>query len=302
MMENISSEKNLNGVLNVYKPPGITSNGVVTKIRRLTGIKKVGHTGTLDPEAEGVLPICIGKGTKVAGMLTDSNKAYRATIRLGVTTDSQDMTGNVLSRSEAKVSREEFERAVMCFVGEISQIPPMYSAIKQNGQPLYKLARKGVEVERKPRLITIFKIEIVEFAGETAVFDVHCSKGTYIRTLCADIGEKLGCGAAMEGLIRIKSGCFEIAEAVTLEYLEEHPEEIKLLITPPEKLFDYAEYHADAKETEKIRNGISLRAENLTEGTIYKVFSPEGEFLCISQVAEGSLKMIQSFYGGGAEG
>ena len=298
-MENFLSEKNINGVLNVYKPLGITSNGVVTKIRRLTGIKKVGHTGTLDPEAEGVLPICIGKGTKVAGMLTDSNKAYRATIRLGITTDSQDMTGNVVSENEVNVSREEFEKAIMSFVGEISQIPPMYSAIKQNGQPLYKLARKGVEVERKPRIITIFKIEMVEFSGETAVFDVYCSKGTYIRTLCADIGEKLGCGAAMEALVRIKSGCFEISEAVTLEYLEEHPEEIKKLVTPPERLFDYPEYKATVKETEKIRNGIALNAENMEEGTTYKVFSADGEFLCISQVTEGSLKMLQSFYGGG---
>ena len=301
-MENFSSEKSLNGVLNIYKPLGITSNGVVTRIRRLTGIKKVGHTGTLDPEAEGVLPICIGKGTKVAGMLTDSNKAYRATIRLGVTTDSQDMTGTVLSQCEVKVSQEDFENAVMSFVGEISQIPPMYSAIKQNGQPLYKLARKGVEVERKPRNITIFKIEIIEFSGETAVFDVYCSKGTYIRTLCADIGEKLGCGAAMEALVRIKSGCFEIADSVTLEYLEEHPEEIKSLITPPEKLFDYPEYKATLKETEKIKNGISLNAESLEEGTTYKVFSVDGEFLCISVVSEGSLKMLQSFYGGGGEG
>jgi len=300
-MENFLSEKNINGVLNVYKPLGITSNGVVTKIRRLTGIKKVGHTGTLDPEAEGVLPICIGKGTKVAGMLTDSNKAYRATIRLGVTTDSQDMTGNVITTSEVNVSRAEFEKTALDFVGEISQIPPMYSAIKQNGQPLYKLARKGVEVERKPRNITIFKIDIIEFSGETAIFDVYCSKGTYIRTLCADIGEKLGCGAAMGALIRIKSGGFEIADAVTLEYLEEHPEEIKALVTPPEKLFDYPDYQASAKETEKIKNGISLKTEKLEEGETYKVFSPDGEFLCISQVSEGFLKMLQSFYGGGGE-
>lgn len=294
-------EKMLNGVLNVYKPSGITSNGVVTKIRKLTGIKKVGHTGTLDPEAEGVLPICIGKATKAAGMLTDSNKAYRATIRLGVTTDSQDLTGNILSECKVDITEERFKKTVQSFVGEISQIPPMYSAIKQNGQPLYKLARKGIKVERKPRLINIFEIDVSEFSDNRAVFDVYCSKGTYIRTLCADIGEALGCGGAMEKLIRIKSGPFELADATTLDYLEAHPNEIASLITPTDRLFEYPIYTANEKETTNVKNGISLRAQNLPEGETYKVFSMQGDFLCISRVTEGSLKMIQSFYGGSAE-
>ncbi len=287
-------EKALSGVLNVYKPTGITSNGVVTKIRRLTGIKKVGHTGTLDPEAAGVLPICIGKSTKVAGMLTDANKAYRAKIRLGVTTDSQDMTGNILTQNEVSVTPKQFCQAAASFVGEISQIPPMFSAIKMNGQPLYKLARKGVEVERKPRTITIFDIKILEFDGDTAVFEVYCSKGTYIRTLCADIGEKLGCGGAMETLERIKSGPFLAENAVTLEYLEQHPEEIEALLTPPENLFDYPCFYANNVQTANIKNGIPLRIEG-AEGC-YKVFGSEGEFLCISCLTEGVLTMVQSFY------
>ncbi len=197
------------GVLNIYKPRGITSNAVVTRIKRLTG-EKTGHTGTLDPDAEGVLPICIGKATKAAGMLTDSDKAYRAGIRLGVVTDTQDMTGTVLETSDANISAEEFEAAVSSFVGEISQIPPMYSAIKMNGQPLYKLARKGLEVERTPRNIKIYEIKILSFDGSKGEIEVYCSKGTYIRTLCDDIGKKLGCGAAMDGLIRIKSGGFDV--------------------------------------------------------------------------------------------
>lgn len=289
-------EKVLSGVLNIYKPLGITSNGVVTRVRRLTGIKKVGHTGTLDPEAEGVLPICIGKATKVAGMLTDADKAYRATIKLGVTTDSQDMTGNILTSHKADVTREQFEEVLSSFVGKVSQIPPMYSAIKMNGQPLYKLARKGVEVERKPRVITISEINLLDFLGDEAVFEVFCSKGTYIRTLCADIGEKLGIGAAMKALVRIKSGPFCAEKSVKLEELEKHPEKIEQLLISPDSLFDYHELMVDTKQMEKIKSGIRIRYEKAENGLKYKVYGPAGEFLCISEGKDGELIMVQSFY------
>ncbi|MBQ3053876.1 MAG: tRNA pseudouridine(55) synthase TruB [Clostridia bacterium] len=288
-------EKVLVGVINVLKPLHITSNGVVTKIRKATGIKKVGHTGTLDPDADGVLPICIGKATKVAGMLTDADKAYRAVIRLGIVTDSQDMTGNVIKSTSPCVTKEEFANAVNSFVGEISQIPPMFSAIKQNGQPLYKLARQGIEVERKPRNIRIFKIDILDFDGEKGVIQVYCSKGTYIRTLCADIGEKLGCGACMEALTRIKSGPFEIENAIPLEKLVENPQLICENIISPQSLFDYESVTVNSKYTEKIKNGNPVPYDN-GEEKLYKVFSSRGEFLCISKCEKGMLKMVQSFY------
>ncbi len=287
-------ENDLNGIINVYKPLGITSNGVVTKIRKLTGIKKVGHTGTLDPEAEGVLPICIGKGTKVAGMLTDADKAYRAGIKFGITTDSQDLTGNVLTKCDAKVNFRDFEKVVKAFIGEVSQIPPMYSAIKQNGRPLYKLARQGIEVERKPRSITIFDIKIIDFSEEEAVIEVYCSKGTYIRTLCADIGEKLGPGAVMSALERIKSGPFEKEKSIPLSDLEKNPEKIAENLISVDKLFDYPKLTVDEKQEEKIRNGVAIKG-NFNDG-LYRVYGKKGNFLCISEEKNGMLTMVKSFY------
>lgn len=286
----------LNGVINVYKPAGITSNGVVTKIRRLTGIKKVGHTGTLDPEAKGVLPICIGKATKVAGMLTDAHKGYRAKIKLGVTTDTQDLTGTVLSECRVDVSEEEFNSAVNSFIGEISQVPPMYSALKHQGQPLYKLARKGIEIERKPRVIKIFDIKVTDFSGDMATFEVFCSKGTYIRTLCADIGEKLGVGAAMAELERIKSGPFDLENSIKLELLEQNPALIEENIISPDALFDYEKITVNKNLEEKIRNGQPVKVNGAKNNVTYKVYGPEDNFLCISKAEGDLLKMVQSFY------
>ncbi len=289
-------EKSYSGIINIYKPKGITSNGVVTRVRRILGMKKVGHTGTLDPEAEGVLPICVGKATKVAGMLTDSDKAYRAVIRLGVTTDSQDMTGEVISTAEVNVTREQFEKAVKKFEGEIQQIPPMYSAIKLNGQPLYKLARQGIEVERKPRNVTISEIKILDFSGETAEIEVYCSKGTYIRTLCDDIGKELGCGGAMESLLRIKSGPFVLGKSITLEYLAENADNAQELMTLPDELFDYECIYMSKEQTAIIKNGVPVKTEAVRNGVMYRVYSHEEEFLCISKGGIGVLKMVQSFY------
>ena len=173
----------MDGIVNIYKPLGITSHDVIYKVRRILGIKKVGHTGTLDPEACGVLPVCVGKGTKLAGFITEANKEYKAVIRLGITTDTQDATGNILTESEPNISFEEFSEVVSQLIGEIYQLPPMYSAIKINGKKLCNLARKGIEVEREPRKITVYNIEISDFNGETAVLDIKCSKGTYIYEL-----------------------------------------------------------------------------------------------------------------------
>lgn len=283
------------GVLNIYKPRGITSNAVVTRIKRLTG-EKTGHTGTLDPDAEGVLPICIGKATKAAGMLTDSDKAYRAGIRLGVVTDTQDMTGTVLETSDANISAEEFEAAVNSFVGEISQIPPMYSAIKMNGQPLYKLARKGLEVERKPRNIKIYEIKILSFDGSKGEIEVYCSKGTYIRTLCDDIGKKLGCGAAMDGLIRIKSGGFDVKDSAMLEEIEKNPDRLNEILIPTDKLFPYKKLSLKGSAAKAVLNGNPVLCEGLEKGEKYRLYSPSGEFLCVSVYTGNMLKMEKSFY------
>ena len=209
----------MNGVINIYKPKGMTSHDVVSKIRKISGIKKVGHTGTLDPDAKGVLPICIGKATKLADMLTFSDKRYTALLRLGVVTDTQDLTGNVLFEREVSVTKEEFLNATKKFVGEIEQIPPMYSAVKIGGKKLYELARKGIEVERKPRKITIYGINVLSFDGKDAKLDISCSKGTYIRTLCHDIGDLLGCGGCMAELVRTQSSIFKAEDAVSLDEL-----------------------------------------------------------------------------------
>ena len=182
----------LNGILNVYKEKGYTSHDVVAKLRGIAGQKKIGHTGTLDPQAEGVLPVCLGKATKVCDLLTDKDKVYEAVLLLGQTTDTQDTTGTVLEQSAVTCSEEEVKKAIMGFVGAYEQIPPMYSALKVNGKKLCDLARNGIEVERKPRPIQIYEIEIEDIELPRVTMRVHCSKGTYIRTLCHDIGLKMG--------------------------------------------------------------------------------------------------------------
>lgn len=284
----------MNGIVNIYKPLGITSHGVVNKVRHILNIKKVGHTGTLDPDAEGILPICIGKGTKLAGILTDSDKAYRAVIKLGIVTDTQDASGKILEEHDVNVSKEQFETAVHNFVGKIMQTPPMYSALKVGGRKLCDLARQGIEVERKPREIVIKSIEISDFNGITATLDVECTKGTYIRTLCHDIGQTLGCGAIMQSLTRTKSGIFEIKNSVTLEEFEKNPVEF---ITPPDKIFSHLpEYIANEEETKKIKNGIRIFAKT-ENGKTYRVYSDKGEFLALSVSENGKLIMQTAFFG-----
>lgn len=213
----------MDGILNIYKEQGFTSHDVVAKLRGICKQKKIGHTGTLDPDAVGVLPVCLGKATKVCDLLTDKDKTYEAVLQLGVVTDTQDMSGEILSKQEVLVSRDEIEEAVMSFVGDYDQIPPMYSALKVNGKKLYELAREGKVVERKARRITIHEIEIskINMEQKTVTMTVSCSKGTYIRTLCHDIGEKLGCGGAMATLKRTKVSSFMIQDSLTLSEVEE---------------------------------------------------------------------------------
>lgn len=218
----------MDGVINIYKEAGWTSFDVVAKMRGILKIKKIGHTGTLDPAATGVLPVCVGKGTKKVESFMSDDKVYRAVMLLGVTTDSQDMTGDILTRSEVNSSEAEVTEAVKSFIGGYDQLPPMYSAKKVNGKKLVDLARKGVEVERTPRFVNIMDIDIEKIELPRVTMNVTCSKGTYIRTLCHDIGQKLGCGAAMESLIRTRVGRFKIEDAITLEQLEKFRDEDRL--------------------------------------------------------------------------
>lgn len=218
----------MDGVINIYKEAGWTSFDVVAKMRGILKIKKIGHTGTLDPAATGVLPVCIGKGTKKVESFMADDKVYRAVMLLGVTTDSQDMTGEILSESKVNAAVPEVREAIMGFVGGYEQLPPMYSAKKVGGKKLVDLARRGVEVERKPRFVNIMEIEIESIELPRVTMTVTCSKGTYIRTLCHDIGQKLGCGAAMESLLRTRVGRFKLEDAVKLGDLQKLADEDRL--------------------------------------------------------------------------
>ena len=262
----------LNGVINIYKIKGFTSHDVVAKLRGIVKQKKIGHTGTLDPDAMGVLPVCLGSATKLCDMLTDKEKEYIAKVRLGVTTDTQDMTGTVLSQKEVTVSEEEVVKAIRSFVGPYEQIPPMYSALKVNGKKLYELAREGKEVERKARPVVIHDIEIMEMNLPEIIIRVGCSKGTYIRTLCHDLGQKLGCGAAMAALERTKSGQFSLDTAITLAELEEklteagegREEVLQSMIIPVDRMFSELSELRLLPEWERlVQNGNSFEEKNL---------------------------------------
>lgn len=210
----------INGIVNVYKEKGFTSFDVVAKMRGIFQQKKIGHTGTLDPDAQGVLPVCLGRATKVCDLLTDKDKEYETVLLLGVCTDTQDLSGEILERKEVHATEDEVKKAILSFVGDYMQVPPMYSALKVGGQKLCDLARKGVTVERKARPVTIHEIEILSMNLPEVRMRVLCSKGTYIRTLCQDIGEKLGCGGCMKSLLRTRVAGFVIDEAIKLDELE----------------------------------------------------------------------------------
>ena len=216
----------INGILNIYKEKGWTSHDVVARLRGIVGQKKIGHTGTLDPDAEGVLPVCLGRATKVCDLLTDKDKTYETVLLLGKTTDTQDITGTVLAEQQtAGITEEDVLACIRSFVGEYDQIPPMYSALKVNGRKLYEIAREGKTVERKPRTVFFHSIEIQDMELPLVKISVTCSRGTYIRTLCHDIGKKLGCGACMEELVRTRSGQFRLEDSLTLEEIREHQEQ-----------------------------------------------------------------------------
>lgn len=230
----------MNGVINVYKEPGYTSHDVVAKLRGILKMKKIGHTGTLDPQAEGVLPVCLGNATKLCDMLTDKTKEYEAVMRLGIQTDTQDMTGTVLAENEVSCSEVDIRNIMSTFIGKQQQIPPMYSALKVDGKKLYELAREGKEIERKARPIEIFELEILEINLPCVRFRVSCSKGTYIRTLCQDIGEKLGCKGCMQHLKRTRVERFLAEDALTLAQIEKLRDEmaVESVLVRVEDMFD----------------------------------------------------------------
>lgn len=249
----------LHGVLNIYKEKGYTSHDVVAKLRRIVGQKKIGHTGTLDPDAVGVLPVCLGKATKVCDMLTDKDKTYEAVLLLGRVTDTQDSSGRILAESDiGSLEEQEVRKAVCSFAGEYDQIPPMYSALKVNGKKLYELARDGQEVERKPRRVMIHEIRILKMELPRVHMEVTCSKGTYIRTLCHDIGQSLGCGGIMESLVRTRVERFAIADSIRLDEAEELMKAGKLTehMIPVDQMFEgYVKLYLKPEAAKAVRNG-----------------------------------------------
>lgn len=253
-------------MINVYKEAGYTSHDVVARLRGICKQKRIGHTGTLDPDAVGVLPVCLGNGTRLCGMLQERDKEYIADFRLGITTDTQDSSGTVLEERDANVSAEEVEAAAAFFVGEYLQLPPMYSALKVGGKKLCDLARKGEEVERTPRAVTIYSLEFLKKEHPCYTIRVACSKGTYIRTLCHDIGQRLGCGGVMTGLVRTKAGGFGIEDALPLDKLQEMAEAGRLAeaVIPVEKMFGaLPAFTVGEAGFKALRNGNQLRDADL---------------------------------------
>lgn len=295
-----------NGIINIYKEAGFTSHDVVAKLRGILKQKKIGHTGTLDPEAVGVLPVCLGKGTKVCDLLTDKDKVYETVMRLGVVTDTQDMTGNVLRESPVHVTREELEAVMRQFLGDYDQIPPMYSALKVQGKKLYELAREGRVIERKPRRVQILGLELrgMEEDGIHVHMRVHCSKGTYIRTLCHDIGERLGCGAAMEKLIRTRVGIFKIEDALTLAQVEVCVQNQKIdhLIRSIDSMFSmWPAGRTGAAVDRLLYNGNMLYRKDMVleekrepeSGEKFRIYDSQGQF-CAVYVYDGRHRMFKN--------
>jgi tRNA pseudouridine55 synthase len=283
--------RQVDGVLLLDKPSGITSNAALQKARWFFNAAKAGHTGTLDPLATGLLPLCFGEATKFAGELLDADKSYRATLRLGVTTDTADADGNVLETRPVDVTSDRWRTAMTDFRGEIDQIPPMHSALKRDGKPLYEYARQGIEVPREARRVTIHRLELLSFQGHEAVIDVDCSKGTYIRTLAADLGEVLGCGAHLTALRRTRIGKLDVANAITLEAVEALAADCRdETLSPVDMLLaEVPVVRVNAAESERIKHGQGIRSEAMP-GLRFRLYAPDGAFIGVGeQSADGWL-------------
>ena len=284
----------MNGIVIVDKPQNWTSQDVAARLRRVFQTKRIGHGGTLDPMATGVLPVFVGRGTRGVEFFEHAEKTYETVLKLGITTDTEDIWGNVLARSPVCVTEEQVEAVLSRFRGEIMQVPPMYSALKVNGQKLCDLARKGQQVQRQPRPIIIHQLNLLEWGEDTLRLQVRCSKGTYIRTLCKDIGEALACGGCMQQLRRTSAGEYTIEDAIPLEALleAEKPEEF---LRPVDSMFrSYPALTLTANQEKRCRNGNPFSL-SVPEGT-FRAYSENGEFLMLGKVESGIMSTIKSFF------
>ena len=284
----------MNGIVIIDKPQGWTSQDVTARLRRVFNTRRIGHGGTLDPMATGVLPVFVGRATRGVEFFEHAEKTYETVLRLGLTTDTEDISGNVLTEQDAFVTGEELEAVLEKFRGDILQVPPMYSALKINGQKLVDMARKGKTVERQPRPITIHELTLLGMEAEGIRLRVRCSKGTYIRTLCKDIGEALGCGGCMAALRRVQAGEYTIDEAVPLLQLLDEAEPEKYL-RPVDSMFrNYPAVTLSEKQALRCRNGNSFSVK-LDEGT-YRAYDKDGEFLMLAKVEDGVMSTVKSFF------
>lgn len=282
------------GIVIIDKPEGWTSQDVTARLRRVYQTRRIGHGGTLDPMGTGVLPVFVDRGTRAVEFFEHAEKTYETVLRLGITTDTEDITGTVLTQQPAAVTRQQVEQVLEIFRGLILQVPPMYSALKVNGQKLYDLARKGREVERQPRPVTIHQLQLLDMAGSDVRLRVRCSKGTYIRTLCKDIGGALGCGGCMAQLRRVQAGAYTIDEAVPLQQLLESDSPEKWL-RPVDTLFaDYPSVTLTANQEKRCRNGNAFSVPY--EAGTYRAYSHSGEFLMLAKVESGVMSTIKSFF------
>ena len=284
----------MNGIVIIDKPAGWTSQDVTARLRRVFGTRRIGHGGTLDPMATGVLPVFVGRATRGVEFFEHAEKTYETELLLGVATDTEDTTGTVLTRREVSVTPGQLAAVLERFRGEIMQIPPMYSALKVNGQKLCDLARKGRQVERQPRPVTIHELTLLSREGDTLRLRVRCSKGTYIRTLCADIGEALGCGGCMQALRRTQAGEYTIAEAVPLQQLLESPEPETYLRDVDTMFRGYPGVKLTVNQEKRCRNGNAFSV-SLPGGT-YRAYSQSGEFLMLAKVEDSVMSTIKSFF------
>lgn len=286
----------MNGILLIDKAEGWTSSDVVIKLKGVLRERRVGHSGTLDPMATGLLAVFVGRATRAVEFAEAHDKRYTAGLRLGVTTDTQDVTGSVLRSCPANVAEDELKAVLTRFTGELEQIPPMYSAIKINGQKLYDIARRGGEVERRPRHITVSGISVVGRSGNDFVLDISCSKGTYIRTLCNDIGDALGCGGCMSSLRRTAAGDFSVSQAYTIDEVVAAAGEAGKLLLPTDSMFAaLPRCTAGAQDERRIKNGNEIKTPDLADGD-YRVYSDSGEFLMLGRAENGRMRTIKSFF------
>ena len=288
----------MNGIIIIDKPQEWTSNDVVSRLRRVFNTRRIGHGGTLDPMATGVLPVFVGRATRGVEFFEHAEKTYETVLRLGLTTDTEDITGTVLREQDAFVTGEMVEKVLEQFRGDIFQVPPMYSAIKVNGQKLYDLARKGREVERQPRPITIHELKLLGMDAEGIHLRVRCSKGTYIRTLCKDIGEALGCGGCMAALRRVQAGEYTLEGSIPLRQLldiSEAGEDVEHLLRPVDTMFaSHPGLKLNEKQTRLVKNGNAFSAD-CADGT-YRVYGPDGKFLALCRAENGRVSTIKSFF------